>query len=234
MAKANILTCHYNFYEPWCRPALAPLLQPGLRVTVVPFSFPPAQIADAAGWEHEFGPGGRHRRDLEAAFAPFGITELCFVNYFTHTPAEALTMVQGADLVFFTGGLPDAAMERVREFGLQEALETFPGILMGTSAGAMMQIDDYHISPDEDYPVYQRSRGLHCGLRFDVEVHYAFSAVQNAGIRRALQERAVPVWAIENTGALLVQDGTVTPLGDCHLIRSAADIPADRVQPGSL
>ena len=228
MNRANILTCHYNFHEDWCRPALAPLLQPDVRVTVVPFSFPAEQIPDEAAWQREFGPGGRHRGDLLAAFSGFGITQVQFVNWFAHTPQQAGAMVAAADLVFFTGGLSDVAMERVRAFGLQTVLEQFPGILMGTSAGAMMQIADYHISPDEDYPVYQRNAGLDCGLPFDVEVHYAYSPVQNAGIRRALQERPVPVWAIENTGALLVQGGEVTPLGDFHLICTEADIPAAR------
>jgi peptidase E len=218
----------YNFDEPWARQALDGILRPDMTVTVLPFSF--AADTTAEGFLREFGPDGEHRKAVLRPFAAYGIgaDQVRFVNYFVHSPAEARALVEGADVVFLTGGLPDLAMDRVREFGLEDLLARFPGVLMGASAGAMMQISDYHISPDEDYPAYQRSRGLDCGLDFDVEVHYVFSPVQNDGIRRALSERPVPVWAMENTGGLLVRDGQVTPLGDVHLVRTAAEIPAAR------
>ena len=223
----HILLCHYNFDELWCRPSMEGILQPDMKVTVLPFSFSDGAVPDAAAWQREYGPDGEHAQAVLRPFAAYGIgrDQVRFVNYFTHTPAQAKAMIETAGIVFMTGGLPDRAMNRVREFGLTQVLEQFPGILMGASAGAMMQIDDYHISPDDDYPTYMRSRGLQCGLGFDVEVHYAFSQAQNDGIRRALTERDVPIWAMENTSALIVRNGEVTPVGDCHLIRTAEDIP---------
>ena len=51
-----------------------------------------------------------------------------------------------------TGGAPDLMMKRIKEKKLKKLIKNYKGIMIGYSAGAMIQLDSYHISPDEDYP----------------------------------------------------------------------------------
>ena len=84
---------------------------------------------------------------------------------------------------------------------------------MGCSAGAMMQMTEYHITPDEDYDAYGYYPGLGLLEGFEPEVHYAASEVQTESIRRYLRERGKPVYAMTNQGGLVVQNGIITTMG---------------------
>ena len=61
-------------------------------------------------------------------------------------------------------------------------------LIIGASAGALIQIDHYHITPDDDYPIYQYQRGLGLVNGFEVEVHYCHSQIQNQGIERVFPQ----------------------------------------------
>ncbi len=55
---------------------------------------------------------------------------------------------------------------------------------IGSSAGAMIQIAKYHITPDEDYNTFTYNKGLNLIKDFDIEVHYEGTEVQNKYIKR--------------------------------------------------
>ena len=113
-----------------------------------------------------------------------------------------------------TGGLPDVFYDRLTEWGLAEPIQAFPGIVMGCSAGAMVQMTEYHITPDEDYDSYSYHPGLGLLEGFEPEVHYAASTVQKESIARYLRERGKPVYAMTNQGGLVVEDGSIIPMGE--------------------
>ena len=120
-----------------------------------------------------------------------GIPEenITFVNYFTDSKEKAADIVQGSDIIYFPGGLPDRMMERIREFELVNVLLQHEGIIIGFSAGAYIQLKEYDLSPDEDYPGFGYYEGLAFLQDFYLEVHYEDSPVQNAVIQRVLRER---------------------------------------------
>ena len=105
---------------------------------------------------------------------------------------------------------------RLEEWGLVEPIRQFPGIVMGCSAGAMMQMTEYHITPDEDYDTYGYYPGLGLLEGFEPEVHYAASEVQKESIDRYLRERGKPVYAMTNQGGLVVRNGEITPMGEVY------------------
>ena len=84
----------------------------------------------------------------------------------------------------------------------------------------MMQMTEYHITPDEDYDSYGYYPGLALLEGFEPEVHYAASQVQKESIRRYLQEREKPVYAMTNQGGLAVQDGKIIPMGEVTVFRN--------------
>ena len=117
---------------------------------------------------------------------------------------EDLDNLKDADIIFLTGGLPDQYLQRLEEFELIASLKESQAIFIGASAGAMVQLDTYHITPDNDYPKYQYGKGIGLVSGFEIEVHYCHSLAQDEGIQRVIAERHLPTYTIANDGGLLV------------------------------
>lgn len=217
----NILLNIYEFQAPWAKPVLGSILKPEHRVTILTMSHG-NEVPDRAAWEDMYLPGQPVYNALTAAYGAYGIPaeNIQFVSWYHDAPETALEKIGEADVLFLTGGLPDVFYERLEEWGLVEPMQQFPGIVMGCSAGAMMQMTEYHITPDEDYDTYGYYPGLALLEGFEPEVHYAASAVQKESIRRYLRERRKPVYAMTNRGGLVVQNGKITPMGEVTLFRN--------------
>lgn len=106
-------------------------------------------------------------------------------------------------------------MERIDDFNLRDAILQFQGVVMGYSAGALIQLQEYHLSPDQDYPEFTYFKGLPILKDFYLEVHYEDSPVQNEAIQRVLEERQKTIYAMVTDRAAIVVDGSkVNFLGD--------------------
>ena len=108
--------------------------------------------------------------------------------------------------------------ERFNEFGLLEALAAHRGVAIGYSAGAVIQLAEYHLSPDDDYPDFGYYRGIPYLDRFYLEVHYESTESQNLSIQRVRTEKHKPVFATaRDSGAIIVDDGRIRTLGDVRI-----------------
>lgn len=224
----HVLLESYDLTAPFLVDTLRRYLKPGQKVAIVAFSFLPTQASNLEQWNSLYGKEtGMFYNWLVDPFAAFGIGEddIEFVNYFADTKESAARKVRAADVIYFTGGLPDAMMDRLHEFELVDILKNFNGIVLGCSAGAMIQLQEYHITPDWDYPEFGYYQGLPWLKDFYVEVHYEASQLQKDSVRRVLKEKSKPVYATyHNQGALVVADGTITQLGQTALFLPGEDI----------
>ncbi len=83
----------------------------------------------------------------------------------------------------------------------------------------MVQLDNYHITPDDDYPDYQYQDGLGLVSGFEIEVHYCHSDIQEAGLRRVIKEKQLPTYTIPNDGGLLVNEHQIQTFGTAALVQ---------------
>lgn len=217
----NILLEGYDIAAPWLYDTLKNYIRPQHAVAVVAFSFREERVRTAEDWERTYGRGdSRYYGGIVNGFAAYGIPEenITFLNYFTDSRESAAQKIAKADILYFTGGLPDKMMERIREFELEDAIKRHKGIVMGYSAGAMIQLSEYHIAPDKDYPEFGYYEGLPFLEDFYLEVHYEGTEVQDNAIRRVLAERGKPVYVTAfNAGAILVDQGELRLLGDVRV-----------------
>ena len=140
---------------------------------------------------------------------------ISFINYFADTKESAKAKIEKADIIYFLGGLPDKMMARITEFDLKDILMKHNGVVMGYSAGAVIQLAEYHLSPDEDYPEFKYYEGLPYIDDFYLEVHYKGTETQESAIQKVLKERKKTVYAtVCMNGAILIDNGTVKLLGD--------------------
>ena len=210
------------FDEKWCRNALKPFLSKEDEVAVLAFSFYD-DTKNRDDWNRQYQPGrGIWYKSNTDVFKWFGIPkeQIHWINYFTHTPAEMKNILANCSVVLYTGGAPDLMMKRIREKKLQSLLKKWQGTVMGYSAGAMMQLAEYHITPDCDYPEFVWEKGLGYADAFDVEVHYTRQKIQKESIQRALTEKKRPVCAIGEQGGMIVKGNQILNLfGDVELFQ---------------
>ena len=200
---------------------LSPYLKAGSKVTVVPFSFYDDAVYDAESFNRLFGEGGICYWETVRGLAPFGIDkkDIVFINYFTDTKEEAKAKVESADVIYFTGGLPDRMMDRIADLDLQEAIMQHDGIVMGYSAGAVIQLEEYHLYPDGDYADFGYYRGLPMLKDFYLEVHYRGLAIQDESVKKCLRERGKRVYVThDHGGGILIEKGKIKLIGrvDAH------------------
>lgn len=213
----NLLLSSNNFHEKWAKETLKPYFDKRHTVAIIPFSFNSSEIQNDSDWQSAYHPSfGKYYQSIVTPFIELGIHEanIKWLNYFTHTSGEMIKMVEESEIIFLTGGLPDQAVERVIEKGLLDSLNQSQ-MVIGMSAGALMQLQNYHLSPDKDYPEFIYSKGL--GLLhsdFYIEVHYEGTAIQKECIKKVLAEKANTVYAISNQGGLLIDHNNLHLLGD--------------------
>ena len=191
------------------REELKQYFSPATRVAVVAFSFYDDYVYSAERWASVYGEGGRDYEEITESFAAFGVPceNITFVNYFLDTNESAKSKIESADVIYFTGGLPDRMMDRIHEFDLEDVLLRHDGIVMGYSAGAVIQLDEYHLSPDADYPEFGYYKGLGYISGFHIEVHYEHKPTQDAAIKRVLGERGGTVYVTHTRRGGIVVDG---------------------------
>ena len=221
----NILLEGYEIDAPWLYEELKKYIKPIHKVAVVAFSFRDSRVKSLADWNVLYSKeNGRFYSGIVGGFTSYGIPEenISFVNYFADTKESAKQKIETADIIYFLGGLPDRMMDRIKEFDLQDILMKHQSIVMGHSAGAVIQLAEYHLSPDDDYPEFGYYEGLPYLKDFYLEVHYEETASQKAAIEKVIAERKKTVYATSLLkGAILVDNGNVQLLGNVKEYKQA-------------
>jgi peptidase E len=224
----NILLSKYNISQKWCIKELQNYIPKGARVAVVAFSFRDEEIADELEWNKYYGAKGFLSNAIEAEFKPYGIgrENIEYINYFRDNAASAKQKLENADIIYFPGGLkarkgePDRIMTRAIEFDLLNTIEAHRGIVIGFGAGAQVQIANYYIA--------KKGRRMSPGLGFrfvegfDIVPNYTNEEAQNYFIKRVVTETSIPVYAIGEEGAIVVNNGQMSIIGDVNCFRKKA------------
>lgn len=214
----NILLEGYEINSDYLYDDLKKYILTDYSVAVIAFSFRDSEVKNSTEWNLLYSKEkGIYYRGIVSGFTAYGISEnnITFVNYFKDTKESAKQKIENADILYFTGGRPDRMMGRIKEFDLVNMLRKHNGIVMGYSAGAVIQLSEYHISPDNDYKEFQYYDGLEYSDDFYLEVHYENRKVQNEAIERVLTERGKTVYAtVFMSGGIIVDNGNIKLLGD--------------------
>ena len=216
----NLLLSLNNFDEDWCYEKLKSIIKENHKVLIIPFSYHDKWLANIECWNRAFNKlNGTHYKEIISPFLSYGINEdnIKWINQFIDSEEVMKEKINSTDIIFFTGGYPDKMMYKFKKYNIIDELEKFDGIVIGTSAGAMVQISEFHITQDSDYDDYSYHKGLNMIDNFDIEVHFANTEIQNISILRAIRENKKPVYSITNQGAVLVLNNEVHLLGDSKL-----------------
>jgi peptidase E len=208
---ANILLArgildHPNIYE-----HVRDYIKASDIVLVVAFSFFERQFLNEESYQEFYSKGGEYYEKMVNTFSAFNIPEkqIKWLNFYQDNHETAIEKIKQADIIYFPGGAPDLMMSRIQEFSIKEALESHRGLFIGSSAGAMIQFKQYHISPDGDYYKFSYEEGLGLLSGFSIEVHYRRRKKQKSGMRKVHRAYGHDIYAIPDDGAIIVDQKSV-------------------------
>ena len=214
----NILLEGYNISEPWLYDELKNYIKPYMKVAVLALAFRDSKVKSNSDWLGLYGrSAGKYYSGIVGGFTAYGIDEdnITFINYFTDTKDTAAQKIKSADIIYFLGGLPDRMMDRINELNLYDILLNHSGIIMGYSAGALIQLSEYHITPDDDYKEFNYYEGIPYISDFFLEVHFENSREQYFSTKRLQKEKDKPIFATRlGRGAIVVDGDEIKTLGD--------------------
>ena len=219
----NILLSKLNIGESWAYPQLSKLLHPCHHVTVLPFSFWDSEVYSNESWAVAYRPGGKYYNEITEGFSTYGITPLqfTFINYFSDDEVIFARALQKSEILFLTGGAPDLTMLRLQEKGFAPLIRSYPGIVIGCSAGAMVQCGCFHITPNRFYPTFLHQEGL--GLlpaNYGVEVHYVPDSRHTESIKRTIQETGRQILLLDNESGAVFRNEQWFLLGNAKFFSS--------------
>ncbi len=216
----NILLDKLDFNESWAIETFKKIIKPNHKICVIPLAFKDEWIRTGEEWEKAYNKlNGEFYKSTVSTFYTFGIKDknIELLNYFEDTFEIAQEKINSSDIILFTGGYPDKIISRLGEMNLIKVIEKYEGIIMGWSAGAMIQCFDYYISPDEDYPEYIQKRGLNYINNFAVEVHYKKNKIQDDSIKRYIETTGNSVITTMRQSAIIVENGSIKLLGNAEI-----------------
>ncbi len=187
----NILLDVLDFSADFLYEDLKRYIHPSDKVAILAFSYRDREVQNLHDWKMLYGEnGGRYYKSMVSPFFRYGISEdqIEWINYYTDAKSKAAEQIRNADILYLPGGMPDRMMDRIDEFNLRDTILRFQGVMMGYSAGALIQLQEYHLSPDLDYPEFTYFKGFPILKAFYLEVHYEGSAIQNEAIQRVLEQ----------------------------------------------
>jgi len=214
----NILLSEYNFNDSWIRAELTKRISEDSKVTIFPFSFSGEKIKDSADWDNAYSKEkGKYYPTIVFPFSDYGVKEenISWINYYADSSSEMVAKIRDSDILFLTGGCPIESMKRIHEKGLFNVIRDYRNMVIGVSAGALIQLTDYFLSPDNGSEEFGYHKGL--GLiepECFIEVHYAESKVQMECINAALRDHGKTVYAIKDTGGIIIDNHSIELLGD--------------------
>jgi len=213
----NILLSKHDIGKKWCEKDLKRYIRKGGKVAVAALSYG-SEITSSEDWDKFYGVNGIISAEIEKSFKHYGIDRrsIEYVDYFRDTPLSARSKVLNADIICFPGGAADSIMTRVIMLDLYGVIESHRGIVIGFGAGARVQLANYRITAGGR--MYY-SLGFRFADGFDVEPNYTSDEAQNYYINKAVAERGLPVYAIGEEGAVIVENGIPNAIGDVRCFR---------------
>jgi len=213
----NILLSKHDIGKKWCAKDLKRYIRKGDKVAVVALSYD-YEISSREDWDKFYGVNGIMSAAIEDSLGCYGVDpqSIEYVDYFRDAPSSARNKVLNANVIYFPGGAADNIMTRVILLDLYSVIENHKGLVIGFGAGARVQLANYRIvSGGRMY----YSLGFRFADGFDVEPNYTSDEAQNYYINKAVSERGLPVYAIGEEGAVIVENGIPSVIGDVRCFR---------------
>ena len=152
----------------------------------------------------------RKRANLTDYFTSLGASTVEFIEY--SYPKELIAQkIASSNLIYLTGGLVTALIERLKKMGVDDLLRSYPGVIVGRSAGALVLCKKCVITKRHSKAVTVID-GL--GLTdFTLKAHYKPQNDEKL-MRLSMQQQ---IYAVPARSALVYENGKLSVINQAYL-----------------
>lgn len=178
---------------------------------VLPVCTMTSYVADEKDWEYYFGQDGILRKKICSALEMVGADSenVHFYNYILPEEKQKKIRLDEYTYVILPGGDAELGISRVQSSWLMEELRNYRGDIIAYSAGALMLLERYFLSPNYYYKEFSVHEGLGIlHIPCSLEVHYDHSEQMRHYIQIARDVLSFPVLAMGNEGIVFYDDMT--------------------------
>jgi peptidase E len=196
-------------------PLFVPHVKPHIcsddKVLIINFSFFNKYLPNQTAYHQYYAKHGEYDLKMVQSFQPYGIKEdqIEWLDYYLDNEQTAKEKIKKANILYFPGGAPDQMMMRIKQFNIKSSIESHQGLLIGSSAGAMIQFKNFHISPDHDYSRFSIQEGLNLIDDFIIEVHFRRRKKQKQAMRKMHQKTKKEIYILPDDGMLIYDNNKI-------------------------
>jgi dipeptidase E len=155
----------------------------------------------------------KRRKRLFDYFRSLGASTVDFAEY-SDTPQEIAIKAQNSDLIYLTGGLTTALLERLKNKNVDRLLHRYNRVIVGRSAGAIA-LCRQGILTSKNKQTHKIITGLNL-VEFTVKVHYKPS--EDTELQRLSKEEKI--YAIPERSALVYDNDTLSFMGNVYVFQN--------------
>jgi peptidase E len=163
----------------------------------------------------------KRRKRLFDYFRSLGASTVDFAEY-SDTTEEITMKAQNSDLIYLTGGLTTALLERLKNKNIDRLLHKYNRVIVGRSAGAIA-LCKQGILTNKNKQTHKIITGLRL-VEFTVKVHYKPS--EDTELKR-LSKQEEKIYAIPERSALVYDNGALSAMGNVYLFQNGEKTRAD-------
>ena len=162
-------------------------------------------VSDESSWERYFGENGILSQKIilelqQVGASPDKVDFHCYLS-------NQKVILSDYSCLILPGGDAELGCARLIASSLDKQLADYQGTIIAYSAGALLLLDQYFLSPN----YYYTSFSIHSGLgilckEIALEVHYDGSKDMNRYIWQGVETLCRSVYAIGNDGAISLND----------------------------
>jgi len=202
-----------NYNEVWAGEFLHTVLRPGMRAVILPLGYDEGWAMEADVWNRDFEESSERHEDLERPLRTYGIQDFSWIDFHRESEGSAADKLKDADICVLVGTDPAAAMERIEDLALEDALKQFDGILITLS-----EISHILEASFETGDLYERAEREGLGLlQIRFHMHYSETEEELRRMIRYLERDDRPLIVLSEKSGLYVGDGTLELLGDAFI-----------------
>lgn len=182
---------------------LKKIINSNMKLLIFPWSFPVE--LDEKQLDDFFE---KRRLKFIAPFVRLGIKEekIYVANCYRDTKKDLIKKIKQSDILFFTGGNPEMLFSKVvHKMELLYEIKHYEGIIIGESAGALMQFERYFITKKNNfYPYFAFYDGFgNLSNPFYIDVHSVNKKLYMDKLKEVAHNYNKNIYAIYNNGAII-------------------------------
>ncbi len=214
----NILCSYSNFDESWGYSAIEPYLSASDEVCVLPLEHQDGWLSEEVSLRNVYQKGADAYETLVRPLRAFGIKDqqIHWVDD-SDTIVSTKEKIKNSNVLILLGSHPVDMIERIEDLQIKDELRNYDGVMIGISAGAMIQLDLFHMTADY-FEEFSFGEGLGVISGFDVDMHYQPESEHLYAMIRAIEDQDLAVVCCPEKSMMIIDGDHYELAGDAFVV----------------